>query len=73
MQGIKIDFNDKYNYSLTQLDTESLVMSQYWSLAPLKSQEVYFLQSVPDEVVSLPFVIEFTIGDSETIYRYIQK
>jgi hypothetical protein len=67
---IVVTFSDKYNYEMAQLDTESTVMSAYWTLEPLKTQEVYFYASIPDELVTEPFYIKFSVGDSETIYQY---
>ncbi|MCH5332789.1 MAG: hypothetical protein J1D89_02425 [Agathobacter sp.] len=70
---ILLTFDDKYNYRLVQLDTKSIVMSKYWNLAPLKSQAVYFLQSVPDEIIDKPFIITFSLAKGDTICRYTKK
>lgn len=59
---IKIIYDDKYKYYAQQLDTESPVMSQYWSISPLKSQEVWFVASIPDEIINKSFVFSFKMG-----------
>lgn len=65
---IQVCFNDKYNYTVHQIDPDSPVLSRYWSLEPLKTRDLYFLALVPDEVISMPYVISFIIGD--TTYQY---
>jgi hypothetical protein len=70
---ILLTFDDKYNYQMQQLDTESMVMSKYWSIEPLKSQAIYFLQSVPDELVETPYTITFSLVDDDTICRYTKE
>ncbi|MCM1265425.1 MAG: hypothetical protein NC200_04425 [Candidatus Gastranaerophilales bacterium] len=67
---ITVIFDNKYNYNMQQLDTQSIVMGSNWHIQPLKEQEVYFVQSVPDEVVSMPFTITFKVGNSNTVYTY---
>ena len=65
---IQVTFDNKYNYRMQQLDLESSVMSQFWSCQPLKTVEVYWVQSVPDEVKDKGVNISFTVGD--TLYKY---
>lgn len=65
---IQVTFDNKYNYHMQQLDLESSVMSQYWSCQPLKTVEVYWVQTVPDEVKDKGVNITFTVGD--TSYKY---
>lgn len=65
---ITVTFDNKYNYGMQQLDLASMVMSQYWSCQPLKSYDIYFLQSVPDDVKNMGCNITFKVGD--TLYKY---
>lgn len=64
-QILNVEFDNKYNYHLQQLDSTSSVMSQYWSIQPLKSLDVYLLQSVPDEVTSKPYTAYFSVGGNK--------
>lgn len=70
---ILLTFGDKYNYKMAQIDTESIIMGYNWNLAPLKSQMVYFLQSVPDEIIDQPFTITFSLANGDTICRYTKE
>lgn len=63
-KDIKLVFDNKYNYHPQQLDINSDVMSQFWSLAPLKNQEVWFVASIPDEIVNESFLLSFNVGDT---------
>lgn len=63
-KNITIQFNNEYNYYMQQIDPESTVLSQFWVIDPLKTAEVYFAQSVPDEVIKMPYVIQFEVGDT---------
>lgn len=65
---IQVTFDNKFNYGMQQLDLASMVMSQYWSCDPLKSIDIYFLASVPDEVKDMGCNISFKVGD--TTYKY---
>lgn len=65
---IEVTFDDKYNYRMQQLDLDSSVMSQYWSCQPLKTVDIYWVQSVPDEVKTMGCNISFKVG--ETLYKY---
>lgn len=65
---IQVTFGGKYNYTLQELDLESSVMSKYWSCAPLKTVEIYWVQSVSDEVKSMGCNISFKVGDD--LYKY---
>lgn len=60
-----VKFDNKYEYGLSQLDSTSMVMSPYWSIQPLKSLDVYLLQSVPDEVTSNTYTAYFSIGGNQ--------
>ena len=60
-----VTFDNKYNYALQQLDTTSCVMSEFWSLEPLKSQDVYFVNTVPDELSKKSYTVYFTLGDTD--------
>ena len=64
-QTLSVEFDGKYNYHLQQLDSTSSVMSQYWSIQPLKSLDVYLLQSVPDEVTSKSYTAYFSVGGNK--------
>jgi len=63
-----VSFGGKYNYRMQQLDLESSIMSQYWGCDPLKTVDVYFVQSVPDDVKSMGCNITFNVGN--TLYKY---
>ena len=65
---IVITFGDKFNYPMQQLDLQSSVMSQYWSCAPLKTADVWFVQSVPDEVKTMNYVLTITVDG--IVYEY---
>lgn len=65
---IQVTFNNEYNYGMQQLDLESSVMSQYWTCQPLKITDIYWVQSVPDEVKEMGCNITFTVGDAS--YKY---
>ncbi len=67
---ISLTYDNKYNYQMIQLDTQSIVMSQYWQIEPLKSQEIYFFQSIPDELVGKPYTIDFSLPNAKSICRY---
>lgn len=67
---INLRFDNKYNYEMTQLDTQNILMSSFWNIEPLKSQAVYFFQSVPDEIIEKPYIIEFSLTNGNTICRY---
>ena len=67
---IEVQFDGKYKYKMQQLDTTSAVMSQFWSIQPLKNQEVYFVQSIPDEIIDKEYVLTFTVGNST--YKYVR-
>ena len=60
---ITVIFDNKFNYGMQQLDLESSVMSQYWSCQPLKSVDIYWVQSVPDEVKTMGCNISFMVED----------
>ncbi len=64
-QTLNVEFDGKYNYRLQQLDSTSMVMSEFWSIQPLKSLDVYLLQSVPDEVTSKPYTAYFSVGGNK--------
>lgn len=64
-QTLNVEFDGKYNYHLQQLDSTSSVMSEYWSIQPLKTLDVYLLQSVPDEVTSKSYTAYFSIGGNK--------
>ena len=64
---ISVIFDDKYTYALQQLDTTSSVMSRFWAIEPLKSQEVFFLNTIPDELVNSHYKIYFKIGTTEYV------
>ena len=63
-----VTFGDKYSYDMCQLDLESAVLSEYWSCQPLKTTEIYWLMSVPDEVKTMGCSISFKVGDVS--YKY---
>ena len=65
---IGIIFSEKYNYGLQQLDVPNSAMSKYWTIEPLKEQEVYFVQSIPDELTTAPFVITLKVNDDTYTY-----
>lgn len=67
-RDIVVTFDNKYNYIMQQLDVTSSVMSEYWTLDPLKSQEVYFVQLIPDEVINKPYTISFTMDNTKYTY-----
>lgn len=67
-RDIVVTFDNKYNYIMQQLDVTSSVMSKYWKLDPLKSQEVYFVQLIPDEVIDKPYTISFTMDNTKYTY-----
>ena len=69
-RSIEVQFDGKYKYKMQQLDTTSAVMSQFWSIQPLKSLDVYFLQSIPDEIIDKVYELTFTVGNST--YRYVR-
>lgn len=66
-------FADKYNYRMQQLDTTSSVMSEYWTIAPLKNLDVYFLQTIPDEIIDQPFTITFKLVDDDVTCKYSKE
>jgi hypothetical protein len=65
--------DNKYNYTLQQLDMESSVCSQYWSLNPLQSQDVYLFYSVPNEIINKEFEVSFKIGNTPYVYHHSQS
>ncbi len=65
---IEVTFDGKFKYRMQQLDLESSVMSQFWSCQPLKTVDIYWVQSVPDEVKSMGCNISFKVG--KTTYTY---
>lgn len=65
----KLLVDNKYNYRLYQLDTTSSVCSSYWGLNPLKSQDVYLMYNVPNELLDKEFEISFTIGGIPYVYH----
>lgn len=69
----KLLIDNKYNYNLQQLDMNSSVCSQYWSLNPLQSQDVYLIYNVPNEIINKEFEISFTVGDTPYIYHRSQS
>lgn len=60
-------YEDKYNYKLQPADIESTVLSSYWSVDPLKTTEVYFFQSVPDELKGKAFKATFSAGQNDYV------
>lgn len=68
---IKLVLDNKYNYEMRLLDAEYL--DSLWGIDPLKSNEFYFVESVPGELNSKPLEISFRVGDDETIYKYSQE
>lgn len=64
-QTLNVKFDNKFNYHLQQLDSTSCVMSEFWSIQPLKSLDVYLFQSVPDEVTSKPYTAYFSVGGNK--------
>lgn len=70
---ILLTFENKYNYQMQQLDTESSALSPYWNIEPLKSQAIYFFQSIPDEVIEKPYVITFSLVDGDIVCRYTKE
>lgn len=67
---IALTFEDKYNYKMTQLDTQNIIMSSYWKIEPLKSQAIYFWKSVPDEIIEKPYTIQFSLANGDTYCIY---
>lgn len=63
-KDIKLIFDNKYNYHPQQLNMESDTMSQFWSLEPLKYQDVWFVASIPDEIVNKGFEFSFSVGNT---------
>lgn len=62
---LNVEFDNKYNYHLQQLDSTSSILSEFWSIQPLKSLDVYLFQSVPDEVTSKPYTAYFSVGGNK--------
>ncbi len=69
----KLLVDNKYNYNLQQLDMNSSVCSQFWSLNPLESQDVYLFYSVPNKIIDKEFEVSFTIGGIPYVYHHSQS
>lgn len=69
----KLLIDNKYNYNLQQLDMNSSVCSQYWSLNPLQSQEVYLFYNVPNEIINKEYDVSFTVGGTPYVYHHSQS
>jgi len=67
-KDIKVVFNDTYNYTMQQVDPASSVLSQFWQCEPLKTTDIYWVQSVPDEVKEMKPYITFKVGNKT--YKY---
>ena len=65
---IKVIFDDKYTYSMEQVDITEHMLGDRWKLDPLKTIDIWFCASVPDEIISSPYTITFDIGDAT--YKY---
>lgn len=61
-------FDAKYEYKLRPIDSTSVILSEYWSIQPLKSLDVYSIASIPDELVSKPFEVYFPVNGIR--YKY---
>lgn len=59
---VNVQFSSKYNYQLRAVDIYSCVLTQYWSCQPLKTVEVYFLASIPDELVGESYTATFDLA-----------
>ena len=69
----KLLVDNEYNYNLQQLDMNSSVCSQYWSLNPLQSQDVYLFYPVPNKIIDKEFEISFTVGGIPYVYHHSQS
>lgn len=68
---LKAVFDEKYEYKLHPIQASSSIMSDMWSIAPLKSDLIYIIKSVPEEVISLPFEVFISLGDDQ--FKYTKK
>lgn len=70
---IKLVLDGKYNYKMLAVNSEDSIFSEYWSIDPLKSKEIYFIKTVPDELALKPLEISFSFGSNKTLYKYTQE
>lgn len=66
---LEVVFDEKYTYPMQQVDITNMVLSGFYSIQPLKSLEVYFVVSVPDELTSKPYKVFFSIGENSYYYE----
>lgn len=79
---IILTVTDRYNYNMQQIDPNDSILSQFWVLEPLKTKEIWFIKSIPDEFVGkVPndnymfrsFNLDISLKNGNTIYRYSEK
>lgn len=61
-------FDGKYEYRLRPIDSTSSILSEFWSIQPLKSLDIYSIASIPEELVSKPFEVYFPVNGIR--YKY---
>lgn len=61
-------FDGKYEYRLKPIDSTSSILSEFWSIQPLKSLDIYSIASIPEELVSKPFEVYFPVNGIR--YKY---
>ncbi len=64
-KDINIICGGKYNYDMTQADVTYGAMDYYWQCDPLKSCDILFFRSVPDEALNMGCNISFYAGDTQ--------
>lgn len=67
-KSIVVVYDNEYTYVMTQMDVDNLALSRFWEISPLKNKEIYFLASVPDELVGHDCEVMFEVGDVQYVY-----
>lgn len=80
--NIILTVTDRYNYNMQQIDPNNSILSQFWVLEPLKTKEIWFIKSIPDEFIGkVPndnfmfrsFKLDISLKDTDIIYRYSEE